>query len=451
MNHKVQKTKLALLGGEKAVQLPDEDMFTWPIVTREHEEAVLEVIRNRNMSGVDITKKFEQEYAKRLGVKYALGFNNGTSAIQTALYGMGVGIGDEIIAPSLTYWASCLQVFSLGATVRFADVCPDTLCIDPEDIERRITKKTKAIVVVHYLASPADMDRIMAIADRHGIMVFEDISHAHGARYKGKEVGTFGLASAASLMSGKSFAIGEAGMLFTNDQKVYERAVLFGHYERHNDIQSKELQEFSGLPHGGYKYRMHQASSAFGLVQLKLYDRQIAEIDKAMNYYCDLLENVPALYPIRPEPNSGTTKGGWYIPAAKYRSEELGGLSLKRFTDALCAEGSLCFPGVNKPLHMHPVFASADIYGHGVPTRVANMSEQDRSDFKPESLPVTERINNEVLMTPWFKHYRSEYIEQHVNAVKKVIENYHELLPGDTKEEIKGELSGAKARKVAQL
>ena len=446
-----RKCKLALFGGEKAVQLPEEDMFTWPIVTKEHEEAVLDVIRNRTMSGTDITKKFEQEYAKRLGVKYAIGFNNGTSAIQTALYGMGIGIGDEVISPSLTYWASCLQVFSLGATVRFADVCSDTLCIDPEDIERRITKKTKAIIVVHYLATPADMDRIMAIADRHGIMVFEDISHAHGARYKGREVGTFGLASSASLMSGKSFAIGEAGMMFTNDQKVYERAILFGHYERHNDIQSKELQEFSGLPHGGYKYRMHQASSAFGLVQLKLYDRQIAEIDKAMNYYCDLLKNVPALYPIRPELNSGTTKGGWYIPVAKYRSGELGGLSLKRFTDALCAEGSLCFPGVNKPLHMHPVFASADIYGHGVPTRVANMSEQDRSDFKPESLPVTERINNEVLMTPWFKHYRSEYIEQHVNAVKKVIENYHELLPGDTKEEIKGELSGAKARKVAQL
>lgn len=446
----IQKSKLALLGGEKAVQLPDENMFTWPIVTKEHEDAVLDVIRTRNMSGTDITKKFELEYAKKLGVKYALGCNNGTAAIHSALFGMGIGVGDEVIAPSITYWASCIQVFSLGATVRFADVCPDTLCIDPDDIERRITSKTKAIVVVHYLAMPADMDRIMAIANKHGIMVFEDISHSHGAKYKGKEVGTFGIASAASLMTGKSFAIGEAGMMFTNDRKIYEKAVLFGHYERHGDIETEELKKFAGLPYGGYKYRMHQASAAFGLVQLKLYDRQMAEIDKAMNYYCDLLEKVPGLYPIRPEPNSGTTKGGWYIPGAKYRAEELGGLSLKRFTDALSAEGSACFAGINKPLHTHPVFTTVDIYGHGMPTRVANMSEQDRLNFTPENLPVTARINNEALMTPWFKHYNPEFIEQHVNAVKKVVENYRELLEGDTKEQIQGELSNKKARKVAQ-
>jgi len=363
---------------------------------------------------------------------------------------MGIGVGDEVIAPSLTYWASCLQVFSLGATIRFADVCPDTLCIDPDDIERRITDKTKAIVVVHYLATPADMDRIMAVANKHGIMVFEDISHSHGAKYKGKEVGTFGAASAASLMSGKSLAVGEAGMMFTNDRKIYEKAILFGHYGRQGEIENEELKQYMGLPHGGYKYRMHQLSAAFGLVQLKVYDQQMAEIDKAMNYYCDLLEDIPGLYPIRPEPGTGTTKGGWYIPAAKYRAEEIGGLSLKGFTDALTAEGSVCGPGVNKPLHTHPVFTTVDIYGHGMPTRVANMSEQDRSSFMPENLPVTERINNEALMTPWFKHYRPEVIEQHVSAVKKVVENYRELLEGDTKEQIKGELSNAKARKIAQ-
>lgn len=440
-----QNSKLALLGGEKAVQVPDADMFTWPIVTDKHEQAVLDVIRGRNMSGIDITRKFEKEYAQKLGVKHALGCNNGTAAIQSAFFGMGIGVGDEVIAPSLTYWASCIPVFSLGATVRFADVSPDTLCIDPDDIERRITDKTKAIVVVHYMATPADMDKIMAVANKHGIMVFEDISHSHGAKYKGKEVGTFGAASAASLMSGKSFAVGEAGMMFTNNQKIYERALLFGHYARQGEIELEEVKEFTGLPHGGYKYRMHQLSAAFGLVQLKFYDQQIAEIDKAMNYYCDLLEDVPGLYPIRPEPDSGTTKGGWYIPIAKYCAEEFGGLSLKRFTDALNAEGSTCFPGVNKPLHTHPIFTTVDIYGHGVPTRVANMSEQDRSNFTPESLPVTERINNEVLMTPWFKHYRPEVIEQHVNAVKKVVKNHQELLEGDTKEQIKGELSNKKS------
>ena len=107
------------------------------------------------------------------------------------MFGCGVGVGDEIISPSVTYWASCLPAFSLGATVVFADIDPDTLCIDPNDIEHRITERTKAIVAVHYCGHPADMDPIMEIARRHNIKVIEDVSHAHGGRYKGRTVGSY--------------------------------------------------------------------------------------------------------------------------------------------------------------------------------------------------------------------------------------------------------------------
>jgi perosamine synthetase len=193
--------KLAIFGGSKAVVSDPGDIFKWPIITKEDEDAVLEVLRRGAMSGTDVSRKFEEEFAVWQGTKYALGFNNGTSAIQAAMFACKVGVGDEIICPSVTYWASAAQVFSLGGTVVFADIDRDTLCINPKDIEHRISDRTKAIVVVHYLGHPADMDPIMEIANRHHIKVIEDVSHAQGGLYKGRKLGTIGHVGAMSLMS----------------------------------------------------------------------------------------------------------------------------------------------------------------------------------------------------------------------------------------------------------
>jgi dTDP-4-amino-4,6-dideoxygalactose transaminase len=125
------KSQLAIFGGPKAIKSDPGDIFTWPIITKEDEDAVLDVLRKGTMSGKDVTIKFEQEFAAWLGKKYALGFCNGTAAIQAAMYGCSIGTGDEIICPSFTYWASAIQVFSIGGTVVFADIDPDSLCIDP--------------------------------------------------------------------------------------------------------------------------------------------------------------------------------------------------------------------------------------------------------------------------------------------------------------------------------
>ncbi|MGI2298117.1 DegT/DnrJ/EryC1/StrS family aminotransferase, partial [Paenibacillus sp. GXUN7292] len=195
---------LALLGGTKTIKEEHVEMFKWPIITEEDETAALAVIRSGAMSGTDITKQFEKEFAQWLDMQYALGFNNGTSSLLAAMYGCKVGMGDEIICPSVTYWASALPAYALGATVVFAEIDPTTLCLDPNDIEHRITERTKAIVVVHYLGHPADMDAIMAIAQKHNIKVIEDVSHAMGGYYKGQRVGTIGDVGAMSLMSGKS-------------------------------------------------------------------------------------------------------------------------------------------------------------------------------------------------------------------------------------------------------
>jgi perosamine synthetase len=292
-------SELAIFGGKPAIdkkKVPDS-LFKWPIVTKEDEDAVLDVLRRGAMSGLDVTEKFEKEFAKWQKRKYAIAYCNGTMSLQAAMYACKIGAGDEIICPSKTYWASCLQAFNLGATVVFADIHPRTLCIDPDDIERCIGPRTKAIMVVHYLSHPADMDPIMAIAKKHNIYVIEDVSHAQGGMYKGRMLGTFGHVAAMSAMSGKSFATGEMGILVTDDKEMYDRAMAYCHYERNNSkyISTDYLLKYASMPLGGVKGRVNQMCAAMGRVQLKYYDERTAEIRKAMKYFWSLLEGVPGI------------------------------------------------------------------------------------------------------------------------------------------------------------
>lgn len=433
-----ENSKLALLGGRKVIEDGNfaGDMFKWPIVTKEDEDAVLEVLRRGAMSGGDITRQFEKEFAEWQGTKYALAYSNGTESLRAAMWACGVGAGDEIICPSITYWASSTAALTLGAAVNFADINKDTLCIEPGDIEHRIGPKTKAIVVVHYVGYPCDMDPIMEIAERHNVKVIEDVSHAHGALYKGRKVGALGHIGAMSMMAGKSFAIGEAGMMVTEDPLLFERCIAYGHYERtgvktmYNDVDAQvtidELKKFSGVPLGGYKHRMNQTCSAMGRVQLKYYDQRIEEIQKAMNYFWDCLEGVPGLKAHRPAKDSGSTMGGWYSPRGLYRAEELGGLPCAKFAEAVSEEGVWCNPGANFPLHLHEVYHSADIFNMGQPTMISFGQRDVRQG--EGSLPVSESIREIAYSIPWFKHYRPEVIEKYAECFRKVAENAGDLL-----------------------
>lgn len=418
-------SSLAINGGPKAVQTDPGDIFTWPIITEEDEKAVLEVLRRGGMSGTEVTREFEKDLAEWFDMRYALCHNTGTAAIKNAMWACGVGVGDEIICQSMTYWGSALQVFSLGGTVVYAEMDPDTLTLDPGDIENHISPRTKAIVVVHYCGAPTDMDPIMEIAEKHGIKVIEDVSHAQGGLYKGRLVGTIGHVGAMSIMSGKSLACGEGGFLITNDQEIYERAAAFGHYERTAELTDPSVAPFAGLPLGGCKYRMHQLSSAVGRVQLRHYRERVVEIQKAMNHFWDLLEGVPGIKAFRPPKDSGSTMGGWYAAHGLYRPEELDGLPVARFCAAVRAEGTSTSPGANLLMHLHPVLNEADVYGHGKPTRIAN---SDRDLRQPKgSLPVTESLPERCYSIPWFKHYRPLIIEEHAAAFRKVAEHADEL------------------------
>lgn len=422
--------KLAIFGGTPVVQDPPAELFRWPIVTKEDEEFALKVIRENLFSGTEITQQFEKEFAAWQGRKFALGFCNGTMALAAAMFSIGLGAGDEIICTTKTYWASIVQALWFGATPVFCNI-DDNLSMDPEDIERCITPKTKAIMVVHYLAYPADMDRIMAIAEKHNLIVIEDVSHAHGALYKGRKVGTFGKVAAMSMMSEKSFSAGEMGVLVTDDRAVYERAIAYGHhnlFHASNIEVSEDLKPYYHLALGGVKGRVNQLCAALALGQLKHYDARIAEIDKAMNYFLDQMEALPGIRPIRPAKDSGSTMGGWYAANCIYCAEELHGLSVKRFCEAVRAEGvSAIYDGGNYCLHTHPLFKDFDTIHAGKPARILFADRDVREDDKL----CDASLEKQCFAIPWFKHLDKEWIDRYVAAFRKVVENHTQLLEGD--------------------
>ena len=425
--------KLALLGGEPMItEGAPADLFRWPIITKEDEEAVLDVVRNNKFSGTDITEKFQEEFAAWQGTKYALGFTNGTMALSAAMFAIGLGAGDEIVCPTKTYWGSVSQSIHFGASAVFCNI-NENLSMDPDDLERCITPKTKAIMVVHYFGYPCDMDRIMEIADRHHVLVIEDVSHAQGGLYKGRKLGTFGAVAAMSMMSWKVFAAGEMGMMVTNERKYYERAIAYGHYERFNEKYIEEcddLKEFYHIALGGVKGRVNQVSAALGRGQLKYFDERCREIRRAMNAFFDLLEGLPGIRPIRVDEATGSTMGGFYNPTLAYYPDELGGLSSKRFAKAIRAEFNgyfKCWEGGNFNLHTHPYFKTFDYFRLGKPGRIAFADRDVREDDK--YLEPSEKIY--CVGAPWFKKYDKEWIEKYAAVYKKVIDNYEQLLEGD--------------------
>ena len=425
--------KLALLGGAPVItEKPQKELFAWPIITEEDEAAALDVIRNNKFSGTDITEKFQQEFAAWQGTEYALAFCNGTAALTAAMFAVGLGMGDEIICTTKTYWASVTQASNFGASAVFCNI-DENMSMDPDDLERCITDKTKAIMVVHYFAYPCDMDRIMEIARKHNLLVIEDVSHAQGGLYKGKKLGTFGDVAAMSLMSTKSFAAGELGILVTNTRKFYERAIAFAHYERNNSnyiIESEDLKPYARIAVGGIKGRANQLCTAMARVQLKYYDKRCAEIRKAMNYFWDLLEGLPGIRAIRVDESTGSNMAGWYCPHGLYLPDELGGLSVKRFCEAVRAElgGGICWDGGNHCLHTHEYFKTFDLFNIGKPTRIAFADRDVREDDQY----LERSANLRCFSVPWFKHLEKEWIERYAQAYRKVIENYEQLLEKDS-------------------
>lgn len=231
-------------------------------------------------------KEFEHAFASYIGTKYGTAVNNGTTALHLALLALGIGRGDEVIVPALTYVASVNTIHYTGATPVFCDSRMDTWQMDPEDIEHRITERTRAIIVVHLYGYPCDMDPIMEIAKKYNLFVIEDCAEAIGTEYKGKKVGTFGDIACFSFFGNKTITTGEGGMVLTDDETLYERSSRLK-----DQGTAKDREYWHDII--GYNYRMTNICAAIGLGQLERCEEFIEKKRKVAAYYNEKLKDTP--------------------------------------------------------------------------------------------------------------------------------------------------------------
>ena len=229
--------------------------------------------------GVYKVKELEDAFKEYMGVKYALGVTSGTAALRVAMAALGIGAGDEVIVPSFTFVATIEAVIESNAIPVIAEI-DDTLNIDPDDVERKITEYTKLIVPVHMIGTQADMDRIMAISHKYNIPVLEDTPQACGGSYKGRKVGTFGDIATFSFDFYKPATSGEGGILITNDDRLYKRAEWYHDHGHTHDAPTRALDEHPIL---GFNYRMGELQAAVALAQFRKID-EISRVQRENKY-----------------------------------------------------------------------------------------------------------------------------------------------------------------------
>jgi len=235
-----------------------------PVLGKEEVEAVRKVFQSGVLVQGERIRLFEEEFADYIGVEHAVAVANGTLALDTALKALGIGPGDEVVTPAFSFIASSNCALFQGAKPVFADIDPRTFNIDPSDVAKKITSKTKAIIPVHLFGQPAEMNALKEIAGDHGLALVEDAAQAHGAEFKGRKAGGLGDIGCFSFYATKNMTTGEGGMTTTNNSELARKARLI---RNHGD---------TGKYHHiilGYNYRMSEASAAVGSVQLKKLDK----------------------------------------------------------------------------------------------------------------------------------------------------------------------------------
>jgi dTDP-4-amino-4,6-dideoxygalactose transaminase len=375
----------ALLGGTPAVTATPPP---WPLVDQETVAEITRVITQETLCpvGAEGTQgEFERAFAAMHGRKFGLAVNGGTAALMLALHGAGVQPGDEVIASPFTWGASVSCILQNLAIPIFADIDRHTFTLDPESIEARITPRTTAIVVVHIFGFPADMTRIMSIAEKHGLAVVEDCAQAHGAKHAGRLVGSWGTVGAFSLQASKNLTGGEGGILVCDDRTVYERAMSMGtHPQRlYAELELPEFRE--KIDSLAFNYRMHSMAAAMANSQLKyLEDWTLVRGRNARDLY-DQVRDLP--YVESPLALPETDRHAYYNVPFTYRPGVIP-LSRDEFVAALKAEGVNAGVYVRVPLYLRPRFQSHDYFGRGYPWTIA----EEPVVYREGDCPVAEAM-----------------------------------------------------------
>ncbi len=344
---------LAMLGGQPVRTKP---WPKWPMWNPEtDEERVLKVLRSGVWSRAGVVTEFEKKWAETIGAKRCLAVVNGTNALITSLVQLNIGGGDEVIVTPYTFIACIQAVLMAGAMPVFVDIDPETFQINPDKIEAKITSRTRAIMPVHILGLPSDMERIMEIAKKHNLLVVEDACQAWLAEVNHKKVGTFGNAGCFSFQNSKNIPIGEGGAIVSDDDMFMDRCYSYHNY---------------GLPYGavigavgneavqlGTKIRLTEYQAAIGLAQLVRLESQTVKRIQNAEYLKSRINNIPGIIPYKLYNN--VTRAAFHIFAFRYKKEEFKGLSRDKFLRALSAEGIPNLSGYAPFLNKQPYLANA--------------------------------------------------------------------------------------------
>jgi dTDP-4-amino-4,6-dideoxygalactose transaminase len=324
----------------------------WPIHGDTEREYLLQVLESGEWSvpeGGHFVTAFEAGFAGLHQVSRAVTVTNGSIALMLALRALGIGAGDEVIVPPYTFVATATAVLEVNALPVFADVDPGTFCIDPDAVEAAITPRTRAIMPVHLGGHPADMDRLVAIAKRHGLAIVEDAAHAHGSVWNGKPVGGWGVYGCFSMQASKNLTGGEGGIVTANDDDLAERIRSLRNCGRIEGGAWYEHHLFGG------NYRLTEFQAAVLLAQLERYPAQLARRDTNGRYLDAGLAEIDGIAPQARDPR--TDVHAQHLYSFRYDAPAFDGLSRESFCAGLRAEGIPAGPGYQVPLDRQPVLA----------------------------------------------------------------------------------------------
>lgn len=363
---------------------------------------VVEVLRSDWITTGPKVEEFEQALAPRVGARFAVAFNSGTAALHAAVFAAGLGPGDEAITTPLTFVATANCLLYQGAKPVFADVCPDTLTIDPSETEKRITPYTKAILPVDYGGHPADLDAIRAIADRYHLVVIEDAAHALGATWRGERVGAISDMTMFSFHPVKHITTGEGGAITTNDPELARRLKLFRNHGINSDARTRQQQggwyyEMLAL---GYNYRLPDIGCALGLSQLSKLDPNLARRREIAAQYTNAFSQMRGIIP--PSVWSDV-EPAWHLYPIRVDHAQLSADRTEIFR-ALRAENI----GVNVhyiPVHLHPYY-------------------RDQFAYRRGDYPIAEAAYDALISLPMFHAMMDEDVRAVIAAVEKVTQAF---------------------------
>jgi perosamine synthetase len=378
-------------------------------------ELVVEVIRSGKLNrGVgDKVAQLEREFGDYMGVAHCTAVTSGTAALHTAIGAINPDPGDEIITGPITDIGGIFAILLANAVPVFADIQPDTYGMDPVDLERRITPRTKAIIPIHLFGGPCNMDAIMAVAAKHRLHVIEDSAQAHNALYRGRKVGTIGHFGAFSLQQSKHMTTGDGGLLISSDDRLAERAALFANKGWPN--YGSGGRDFISF---GVNYRMTELQAAVALAQLRKLDSIVARRIRAADVITDMIRGLPGI--CAPATCPDCKHVYWFYPLRVVAAEA--GVPAAEFAAALSAEGIPASAGyIGKPIFLYDIIRGKQVYGASYfPWSLQPPGHEVR--YELGECPQCEQALSEMVVLPCNERFTDQDARDIGNAVCKVAE-----------------------------